>query len=155
MLNIKTSIPYRAPQQTPLIETVSWVNTKYKVRSIICCEAPLLQEDKASCRNLHAATGNSGQSRTRNSLVCAHLFCDSMRRLDDLGSDPGQGAALAGDIADVGVMLLLGQPKIGDLAHRAPVAIAQQQVCALQVKMHDALLVQILHALRDTLGSSA
>lgn len=78
-----------------------------------------------------------------------------MRRLDDLRSDPGQGAALAGDIADVGVVLLLGKPEIGNLAHCAPVAVAQQQVCALQVKMHDALLVQILHALRNTRASSA
>ena len=77
-----------------------------------------------------------------------HLLCDGMGRLDDLWRNPGQGAALAGDVADIGVALLLGQPEVGHLAHRAPIAVAQQQVGALQVKMHNALLVQVFHALQ-------
>lgn len=76
-----------------------------------------------------------------------HLLSDCMRCLDDLWGDPRQGAALAGDIADIGVPLLLGQPKVGHLADRSPIPVAQQQIGALQVKVHDALLMQILHSL--------
>ncbi len=77
----------------------------------------------------------------------ADLFCDGVGRLDDLWGDPGQRTALTGDIANVGVALLLRQAKVGHLAHSAPVAVAKQQVGAFQVKVHDALLVQVLHAL--------
>lgn len=86
--------------------------------------------------------------------MCADLLGDSVRRLDDLRCDPGQRAALAGDVADVGVALLLGQAKVGHLADGASVAVAQQQVGALQVKVHDALLVQIFHALCQHHGLS-
>jgi len=34
-----------------------------------------------------------------------------------------------------------------DLAHHTAVAVAQQQVCALHVEVHNALRVQVLHPL--------
>ena len=64
-------------------------------------------------------------------VALSDLFGDGVRRLDDLGCDPGQGATLRGDPADVGFPLLLGEAKVGNLADGAPIAVAQQQIGAL------------------------
>ena len=79
-----------------------------------------------------------------------YLLCDCMRSLDDLRCNPGQGAPLGGDIADICIPLLLGKAKVCNLADGTPVLVAQQQVGALQVKVHNALAVQILHSLQST-----
>ena len=71
-----------------------------------------------------------------------------MRGFDDLRRNPGQGATLGRHIADICIPFLFGQAKVCNLANCAPVLVAQQQVSTLEVKVHNALAVQILHALQ-------
>ena len=80
--------------------------------------------------------------------MLAHLLSDCVRSLDDLGRYPGQGATLRRHITDIRISLLLGKTKICNLAYCTPVLVTQKQVGALQVKVHNALCVEILHALQ-------
>lgn len=53
---------------------------------------------------------------------------------------------------DVGLLALLAEPEVGHLAGGALLAEAHQQVAGLEVEVHDALQVQVLHALPDENG---
>ena len=82
-------------------------------------------------------------------MQTACLFGDCMWALDYLWCDPWQGPPLRGDVADVRLPLLLGEAKVGDLADGPPIPPSQQQICALEVKMDNVLLVEVVHALRN------
>ena len=78
----------------------------------------------------------------------AHLLIDSMRGLDDLWSNPGQGSALRCDSRDICVALLLGQAEIGNLTDEALVTVSQEKIGTLEVKVHNPLGMQVFHSLQ-------